>query len=114
MHMNDRLNHQTAAEAIELRDYIRQLNAKGNGAFLLTLSLDHWAGYGVYTKAQLGDYLDGCIEHEDQYEDEYDRTMPECDDDPYYRECMAADTGDDMSKADYHDYYSRMGMEGDY
>ena len=38
----------------------------------------------------------------------------ECDDDPYYRECKAAETGDDMSKADYHDYYSRMGMEGDY
>ena len=34
--------------------------------------------------------------------------MPECDDDPYYRECMAADTGDDMSKANYHDYYFRM------
>jgi hypothetical protein len=38
----------------------------------------------------------------------------ECDDDPYYRECKAAETGDDMSKADYLDLYSRMGMEGDY
>jgi hypothetical protein len=26
---------------------------------------------------------------------------PECDDDPYYRECMAAESGDDMTKADY-------------
>ena len=80
MHKNDRLNHQTAAEAIELRDYIRGLNAKGNGAFLLTLSLDHWAGYGVYTKAQLGDYLDACVAHEDKYEDsvtEYHYDAPE-------------------------------------
>ena len=70
MHKNDRLNHQTAAEAIELRDYIRGLNDKGNGAFLLTLSLDHWAGYGIYTKDQLGDYLDRCVERECGSDDE--------------------------------------------
>ena len=39
--------------------------------------------------------------------DEYERTMPECDDDPYYRECRAADSGDDISKADLIDFYSR-------
>lgn len=44
-------------------------------------------------------------------EEEYDRTMPECDDDPYYRECRAATSGDDMSKADYMDMYSRMDRE---
>jgi len=38
------------------------------------------------------------------------RIEPECDDDPYYRECMAAETGDDMSKADYMDMYD---MEDD-
>lgn len=43
--------------------------------------------------------------------DDYDRTMPECDDDPYYRECRAATSGDDMSKADYMDMYSRMDRE---
>jgi len=38
------------------------------------------------------------------------RTEPECNDDPYYRECMAAETGDDMSKWDYMDMYD---MEDD-
>lgn len=42
---------------------------------------------------------------------EYDRTMPECDDDPYYRECRAATSGDEWSKADLIDWYSRYGME---
>ena len=39
--------------------------------------------------------------------DEYERTMPECDDDPYYRECRAATSGDEWSKADLIDFYSR-------
>ena len=39
--------------------------------------------------------------------DEYDRTMPECDDDPYYRECRAADSGDEWTKSDLIDFYSR-------
>ena len=43
--------------------------------------------------------------------DDYDRTMPECDDDPYYRECRSDSSGDDMSKADYMDMYSRMDRE---
>jgi len=34
----------------------------------------------------------------------------ETDDDPYYRECMAAETGDDMTKADYMAMYD---MEDD-
>ena len=40
-------------------------------------------------------------------DEDYDRTMPECDDDPYYRECRAADSGDEWSKADLIDFYSR-------
>ena len=40
-------------------------------------------------------------------DEDYDRTMPECDDDPYYRECRAATSGDDISKADLIDFYSR-------
>jgi len=43
-----------------------------------------------------------------QYLDSGDDEGIECDDDPYYRECKAAETGDDMSKADYLDLYSRM------
>lgn len=35
----------------------------------------------------------------------------ECDDDPEYRENMAADSGDEWSKADLIDWYSRYGME---
>jgi hypothetical protein len=34
----------------------------------------------------------------------------ECDDDPYYRECMAEETGDEMSRLDYIDRYD---MEDD-
>jgi len=35
-------------------------------------------------------------------------------DHPYVRECAAETSGDEMSKADYMEYYSRMGMDGDY
>ena len=111
--MNDRTNKQTDAEALDLRHYIKEINKMGSGGFLLTDDLDHWAEYGIFTKAQLGDYLDDCVAREqmkydstESNDDDYDRTMPECDDDPYYRECRAATSGDDMSKADYMDMYS--------
>ena len=57
-----------------------------------------------------------CMEHElqEDNEDIEDPNMPECDDDLAYRENMAADSGDESSKAAYTEYYSRMGMEGDY
>ena len=58
-----------------------------------------------------------CMEHElqeDQEDDEVDPNMPECDDDLAYRENMAADSGDESSKAAYMEYYSGMGLEGDY
>ena len=35
-------------------------------------------------------------------------------DHPYVRECRAETSGDEMSKADYMEYYSRIGVEGDY
>tara|TARA_R100000008_G_C3573875_1_gene163951 strand:+ start:1311 stop:1703 length:393 start_codon:yes stop_codon:yes gene_type:complete len=58
-------------------------------------------------------------EHEDEESEKEPRQGPN---DPmdlepdhsYVRECMAETSGDDMSKADYMEYYSRMGMEGDY
>ena len=36
-----------------------------------------------------------------------DPNMPECDDDLAYRENMASDSGDEWTKADLMDYYSR-------
>ena len=36
-----------------------------------------------------------------------DPNTPECDDDLAYRENMAADSGDEWTKADLIDYYSR-------
>lgn len=101
----------------DLATYLRFLNGDKNGPYVLTddgtfnltEDLDHWRAYGITTATQLGDYLDECVEKERRADN-----IVECDDDPYYRECMASDTGDDMSKADYIDYYSRMGMEGDY
>ena len=75
--MNDRTNKQTTADAIDLRHYIKEINSIGNGGFLLTDDLDHWAGYGIYTKDQLGDYLDDCVQREQKYDstesnDDYD------------------------------------------
>lgn len=76
--MNDRTNKQTDAEALDLRHYIKEINKMGSGGFLLTDDLDHWAEYGIFTKAQLGDYLDGCVERENS---KYDST--ESNDDDY-------------------------------
>ncbi len=51
----------------KLLEYINQLNAKGQAMMdadpdlwvgMLTTDLDHWAGYGITTPDQLGDYLD--------------------------------------------------------
>ena len=61
---NERTNNQTAADAIDLRHYIKTINGDAKGGFLLTDDLDHWAEYGIYTKAQLGDYLDECVQKE--------------------------------------------------
>ena len=65
-------------EARELLDYIIDLNAKANGGFMLTQDLKHWAEYGITTKEELGDYLDGCVERENS---KYDST--ESNDDDY-------------------------------
>ena len=46
-------------EARELLDYITPSRRKAYGGFLLTADLKHWAEYGITTKDQLGDYLDG-------------------------------------------------------
>jgi len=66
-------------EAQELIDYIAWLNEKAKGGFELTTDLKHWAEYGITTKDQLGDYLDGCVEREcgsDDYEIQYDAPEP--------------------------------------
>ena len=77
MNSNDRKN-QTADQATTLRDYIREINESSNGGFALTEDLDHWAGYGVLTRDQLGDYLDECVRQEDDGDDvcDYDRPEP--------------------------------------
>ena len=56
-------------EAQELIDYIVWLNAKVGGAFELTTDLNHWAGYGVHTKDELGDYIDACVARECESDD---------------------------------------------
>ena len=74
---NDRKN-QTADDATTLRDYIREINESSQGGFALTEDLDHWAGYGVLTRDQLGDYLDECVRQEDDGDDcDYDYDRPE-------------------------------------
>ena len=76
--MNDRTNNQTTADAVDLRHYIKTINTDAAGGFLLTDDLDHWAEYGIYNKAQLGDYLDDCVAREQKYDstesndDDYD------------------------------------------
>ena len=76
MNNNDRKN-QTADDATTLRDYIREINESSNGGFALTEDLDHWAGYGVLTRDQLGDYLDECVRQEDDGDDDCDYDRPE-------------------------------------
>ena len=75
MNSNDRKN-QTADDATTLRDYIREINESSQGGFALTEDLDHWAGYGVLTREQLGDYLDECVRQEVD-DDDYDYDRPE-------------------------------------
>jgi hypothetical protein len=55
----------------ELVAYIRELNDMDPPAFALTEDLSHWAGYGIFTKERLGDYLDSCVRHEME-NNEYD------------------------------------------
>ena len=76
MNNNDRKN-QTADDATTLRDYIREINESSQGGFALTEDLDHWAGYGVLTRDQLGDYLDECVRQEDDGDDDYIYDPPE-------------------------------------
>ena len=108
MNSNSANYHYTAADQADLREYIREINESSSGGFALTECLEHWAGYGIYTRDQLGDYLDECVNQEEEWEDD---NIIECDDDVYYRECMSADTGDDISKADYIDMYSDAGID---
>ena len=65
----------------DLLNYIREINVSSDGGFALTESLDHWAGYDIYTREQLGDYLDDCVQKE---RDEGNLI----DGDDYYRECI--------------------------
>jgi hypothetical protein len=60
----------------ELVAYIRQLNDMDPSAFALTEDLSHWAGYDIFTKEQLGDYLDSCVRQNDEDDDD------DCDYDP--------------------------------
>ena len=76
--MNDRTKNQTTTDAVDLRHFIKMINRDAAGGFKLTDDLDHWAEYGIYTKAQLGDYLDGCVMREQK---KYDST--ESNDDDY-------------------------------
>ena len=68
-------------EAQELIEYIYDLNSKAKGGFVLTTDLKHWAEYGIHTKDQLGDYLDGCVERECGSDDEEIADYSACD--PY-------------------------------
>ena len=68
-------------EAQELVEYIYDLNSKAKGGFVLTTDLKHWAEYGIHTKDQLGDYLDGCVERECGSDDDEIADYSACD--PY-------------------------------
>jgi len=84
--MNDRTNNQTTADAVDLRHYIKTINADAKGGFLLIDDLDHWAGHGIYTKADLGDYLsdllvmqqpyNSCDSNDDDYDGGWDPIEP--------------------------------------
>jgi len=56
-----------------------------------------WSDQIIYCEDALANMYDRRSSDED-----YDRTMPECDDDSYYRECRAETSGDDKSEADYN------------
>ena len=68
-----------------LTSYIAELNAQApNSPCKLTDDLAHWAGYGITTPEQLGEYLDACARKnaEDDARDSY------------------GDDGDDVSEFD--------------
>ena len=54
----------TLDQAIELLDYIKEMNKSSDEGFRLTEDLDHWEGLGILTQGQLSEYLndrrDGC------------------------------------------------------
>tara|TARA_R110001592_G_scaffold147756_1_gene372277 strand:- start:892 stop:1152 length:261 start_codon:yes stop_codon:yes gene_type:complete len=73
--MNNENNIYTPEQQIDLRNYIREINESSDGGFALTESLEHWAGYGIYTRDQLGDYLDDCVRQEECEDDESDTEL---------------------------------------
>jgi hypothetical protein len=44
-------------QAIELLDYIKEMNLFADKGFKLTEDLDHWYGLGILTRDQLSEYL---------------------------------------------------------
>jgi hypothetical protein len=44
-------------------------------------------------------------------DDDYTQTMPECNDNPYYRECLAADSGDESSKAAHMEWLMKQDFD---
>ena len=44
-------------QAIELLDYIKEMNKSADKGFKLTEDLDHWYGLGILTRDQLIEYL---------------------------------------------------------
>tara|TARA_R110000822_G_C14990801_1_gene459661 strand:- start:281 stop:517 length:237 start_codon:yes stop_codon:yes gene_type:complete len=44
-------------QAIELLDYIKEINKSADKDFKLTEDLEHWYGLGILTQDQLIDYL---------------------------------------------------------
>jgi len=51
-------------EALNSDAQARMAAEDGLWVSTLTTDLEHWAGYGIYTAEQLGDYLDACCEEE--------------------------------------------------
>jgi hypothetical protein len=47
----------TLDQAIELLDYIKEMNKSSDEGFRLTEDLDHWEGLGILTQGQLSEYL---------------------------------------------------------
>jgi len=82
------MTNPNAYDQKDLLNYIREINESSDGGFALTESLEHWAGYNIYTRDQLGDYLDECVQHERDEDDLIDG-------DDYYRECIMGGTDEE-------------------
>jgi hypothetical protein len=63
------MTNPNAYDQKDLLNYIREINESSDGGFALTESLEHWAGYNIYTRVQLGDYLDECVQQERDEDD---------------------------------------------